>query len=90
VAFSIEIPSMGIDGSWSRALSSEHGQDEVGRFQYHGFVDQDGAIWFVKPYKNHGWLYCGRLDVEERVMRGTWGSNRKLWFGSFELRPKPL
>ncbi|CAN9291973.1 unnamed protein product [Alternaria alternata] len=84
--FSIEIHSVGMDESRPSTFLSELEHDEIGDFQHFGFADQGGSIWFVKLYEKHGWLYRGRLDAEKRVIRGTWGSNRKLWFGSFELR----
>lgn len=84
-AFSIKVPPMQPDIATPSTFSSEDEQDEVGSFQYHGFVDRIGIIWFVKLYKEHGWLYQGRLDADTRTLKGKWGSNRKLWFGTFQL-----
>ncbi len=39
----------------------------------------------VKLYSRHGWLYRGQVDQEKQTFKGTWGSNRKLWFGTFKL-----
>lgn len=57
----------------------------IGKFLYHGFIDEKNVVWFVKLYKRLGWLYRGELDPQLQTLRGTWGSNRKLWFGSFEF-----
>jgi ankyrin repeat protein len=86
-AFVLDIPSEASGGSRPSTFSMV-GEDVVGRFHFHGFVDAIGTVWFVKLYQHHGWLYRGQLDAEKGVLRGTWGSNRKLWFGTFELRRK--
>jgi hypothetical protein len=39
----------------------------------------------LKLYCKLGWLYRGQLDSDLQTLRGTWGSNRKLWFGTFNL-----
>ncbi|CAF3623619.1 unnamed protein product [Fusarium graminearum] len=85
--FSIEIsdPS-GLD-SQNKAFSNQ-GYDEGGMFKFYGFVDPIGIIWFVKLYERLGWLYRGELNVEKRVIKGKWGSNRKLWHGTFRLQLK--
>jgi hypothetical protein len=62
------------------------GEDEVGPFHIYGFVDPIGTVWFVKLYQRQGWLYRGEVDAIRGVLKGTWGSNRKLWFGTFKLR----
>jgi hypothetical protein len=62
------------------------GEDEVGPFHIYGFVDPIGTVWFVKLYQRQGWLYRGEVDTIRGVLKGTWGSNRKLWFGTFKLR----
>ncbi|KAI0200247.1 ankyrin repeat and SOCS box protein 7 [Astrocystis sublimbata] len=61
-------------------------EDEVGTFHFYGFVDPVGIIWWVKLYRTLGWLYRGKLDAATGTIRGTWGSNRSLWHGTFELR----
>ncbi|KAI0394039.1 ankyrin repeat and SOCS box protein 7 [Xylariaceae sp. FL0594] len=61
-------------------------EDTVGEFHFYGFVDPVGVIWFVKLYQDSGWLYRGKLDAAKGVIKGTWGSNRHLWHGTFELR----
>lgn len=82
---SIRIPDME-EASESTAFHQDDGQDEVSKFIIRGFVDQIGVVWFVKLYDYHnGWLYKGKLDTEKRILRGTWGSNRSLWYGTFEL-----
>ncbi|KAK3357803.1 ankyrin repeat and SOCS box protein 7 [Lasiosphaeria hispida] len=86
-AFSLEIPSEASRGSRPSTFSMV-GEDVVGPFEFHGFVDPIGTVWFVKLYQHHGWLYRGQVDAEKGVLKGTWGSNRKLWFGTFELRRK--
>jgi ankyrin repeat protein len=85
--FSIDIPAEPPKDSRPCIFSSKN-EDIVGPFQFHGFVDPIGTIWFVKLYKHHGWLYRGQLNSDQGVFKGTWGSNRKLWFGTFELRRK--
>ncbi|KAI6310807.1 hypothetical protein MCOR07_010684 [Pyricularia oryzae] len=79
---SIEIPAESAEGF---AFSGEGG-DVVGPFKYHGFVDPLGFVWWVKMYEELGWLYKGRLSGDGTVLKGTWGSNRKLWYGTFVLR----
>ncbi len=81
--FAIDIPSAPPRGPCT--FSSED-EDVVGKFQFLGFVDPIGIIWFVKLYQRHGWLYRGQLDTDRQTLKGTWGSNRKLWFGTFELK----
>lgn len=66
-------------------FSNEDNEDVVGKFQYRGFTDAKGVVWFVKLYEHHGWLYRGQLDPQLQTLKGTWGGNRKLWFGSFHL-----
>ncbi|KAI1421122.1 ankyrin repeat and SOCS box protein 7 [Xylaria sp. FL1777] len=61
-------------------------EDKVGPFHFYGFVDPIGVIWFVKLYRTLGWLYRGKLDAASGIMKGTWGCNRSLWHGTFELR----
>jgi hypothetical protein len=65
---------------------SNKGEDTVGPFHFHGFVDPAGIVWFVKLYEKLGWLYRGQVQPDKGVFKGTWGLNRKLWFGTFELR----
>jgi len=65
-------------------------EDTVGKFHFYGFVDPVGVIWFVKLYQKLGWLYRGQLDVANGAIKGTWGSNRHLWHGTFELRKAEL
>ncbi|KAF2729771.1 ankyrin [Polyplosphaeria fusca] len=84
-SFSISIPESDPNDTRQATFSSQLEHDEIGDFHFHGFVDQIGVVWFVKLYKRHGWLYRGQLNTDRRHMRGTWGSNRKLWFGTFEL-----
>lgn len=79
---SIEIPAKSAEGF---AFSGD-GSDVVGPFKYHGFVDPLGFVWWVKMYEELGWLYKGRLSGDGTVLKGTWGSNRKLWYGTFVLR----
>ena len=67
-------------------FTNENCEDKYGNFQIHGLVDAIGIVWFVKLYSHHGWLYRGRLDSDLRTFKGTWGSYRKLWYGTFELR----
>ncbi|RYP15969.1 hypothetical protein DL765_005409 [Monosporascus sp. GIB2] len=82
--FSINIPAEPHQGSQPYTFSNR-GTDEVGPFQFHGFVDSIGTVWFVKLYQAHGWLYRGQIDPHKGSLKGTWGSNRKLWFGTFQL-----
>ncbi|KAJ4248793.1 hypothetical protein NW762_012631 [Fusarium torreyae] len=83
--FSIAIPDEVSEGSQSNIFSNT-GKDERGMFRFHGFVDPVGTIWFVKLYtEKTGWLYRGELDSDERCLKGRWGSNRKLWHGTFQL-----
>jgi len=82
--FSINIPSEAPIGSRPCTFRSKK-EDEVGKFQIHGFVDPIGTVWFVKLYESHGWLYKGQVDLEKKTLKGTWGTNRKLWFGTFVL-----
>lgn len=82
--FSIVIPTILPEEPPSCTFSSKN-EDTVGEFQFHGFVDRIGTIWFVKLYEKHGWLYRGQLDLDKRTLKGTWGSNKKLWFGTFHL-----
>lgn len=65
------------------------GADLEGDFTIHGFVDPAGCIWFVKLYATCGWLYKGKLSADMKQMRGTWGTNRKLWHGTFTLNIGP-
>lgn len=64
---------------------SSSGADIPGDFALHGFVDPAGCVWFVKLYESLGWLYKGRLSDDMKQMKGTWGANRKLWHGTFQL-----
>ncbi|KAF5649674.1 ankyrin repeat and SOCS box 7 [Fusarium sp. NRRL 52700] len=82
--FSIEIPEASAQNYEGNNFSNT-GEDEVGKFKFHGFVDGIGTVWFVKLYSHLGWLYRGQIDPEKRIFKGTWGSNRKLWFGTFQL-----
>lgn len=82
--FSLDIPSQPPIGQPSVAFFQEN-KDLVGHFEFHGFVDSVGTVWFVKLYDRLGWLYRGQLDLEKGTFHGTWGKNRKLWFGSFHL-----
>lgn len=66
-------------------FSNEDNENTVGKFQYYGFTDEKNVVWFVKLYEHHGWLYRGQLDPQFQTLRETWGVNRKLWFGIFEL-----
>ncbi|KAK3291787.1 ankyrin repeat and SOCS box protein 7 [Chaetomium fimeti] len=84
-SFSLDIPSEAARDSRPSTFSMV-GEDIVGPFDFHGFVDPIGTVWFVKLYQHHGWLYRGQVDVKKAVLKGTWGSNRKLWFGTFELK----
>ena len=95
-AWSIHFPAGPLAGAEPSTFSSD-GKDAIGAFQIHGFVDPIGVVWFVKLYEEVGWLYRGQLgegvsggSVERErgdlVLKGTWGSNRKLWFGTFLLR----
>ncbi|KAI1739257.1 ankyrin repeat and SOCS box protein 7 [Xylaria scruposa] len=61
-------------------------EDKIGMFHFYGFVDPIGVIWFVKLYRTLGWLYRGKLDAAAGTIRGTWGCNRSLWHGTFELK----
>ncbi|KAL9119241.1 MAG: hypothetical protein Q9187_004208, partial [Circinaria calcarea] len=83
--FSIDIPIEPPQGSRPCTFASEN-EDIVGPFQFHGFVDPIGTVWFVKLYKSHGWLYRGQVNPDKGILKGMWGSNRKLWFGTFQLR----
>ncbi|KAF3762954.1 hypothetical protein M406DRAFT_333297 [Cryphonectria parasitica EP155] len=83
--FSINIPAEQPRNSQPCTFSSD-GEDVIGPFQIHGFVDPAGIVWFAKLYRATGWLYRGRLDATKGVLKGTWGSNRKLWFGTLVLR----
>ncbi|KAM0259059.1 hypothetical protein ACHAQJ_003560 [Trichoderma viride] len=85
--FDLNIPAEPPQGSRPSTFSNE-GEDTIGKFQFHGFVDPAGVIWFVKLYEAMGWLYRGQVDSKERVLKGTWGRNRKLWFGTFRLTLK--
>ncbi|KAI1389626.1 ankyrin repeat and SOCS box protein 7 [Hypoxylon trugodes] len=82
--FTINIPASPPQGAQPSTFSDE-GADVIGPFQFHGFVDSIGTVWFVKLYKELGWLYRGQVDPEKGILKGTWGSNRKLWFGTFQL-----
>lgn len=84
--FSIVIPAPSDHGPVvDDCAFSNEGADMVGKFLYHGFIDEKNVVWFVKLYETLGWLYRGELDLQLQTLRGTWGSNRKLWFGSFKL-----
>jgi ankyrin repeat protein len=86
-SFELNIPAKPPQDSRPSTFSNE-GEDTVGKFQFHGFVDPAGVIWFVKLYKSMGWLYRGQVDPKELVLKGTWGRNRKLWCGTFKLTLK--
>lgn len=64
---------------------STSGHDAAGLFACHGFVDSVGVVWFVKLYGGSGWLYKGRLSPDMKTIRGTWGGNKKLWYGTFSI-----
>ncbi|KAJ4416169.1 hypothetical protein N0V82_006929 [Gnomoniopsis sp. IMI 355080] len=64
---------------------SSSGDDTTGSFELHGFVDPKGIIWFVKLYEDRGWLYKGSMSADMNTIKGTWGGNRKLWYGTFLL-----
>lgn len=64
---------------------SSSGEDSVGQFAFHGFVDPVGVVWFAKLYDRHGWLYKGKLSADRKTMKGVWGGNKKLWYGTFML-----
>ena len=83
--FSINVPSKPRQGLSPFTFSNE-GTDTIGDFEFHGFVDSIGKVWFVKLYDELGWLYCGHLDSSNESLKGTWGSNRKMWFGTFHLK----
>ncbi|KAH8803421.1 ankyrin repeat-containing domain protein [Xylogone sp. PMI_703] len=85
--FSLDIPRESLQ-SLRRCTFTNDGGDHVGKFQFHGFVDPAGVVWFVKLYSAHGWLYRGQVDPKERTLKGAWGINRKLWFGTFKLTRK--
>ncbi|KAK8099700.1 uncharacterized protein PG998_012941 [Apiospora kogelbergensis] len=61
--------------------------DLYGPFMFQGFVDPKGFVWWVKLYQNEsaGWLYKGRLSPDLATLKGTWGGNRKLWYGTFVM-----
>ncbi|KAF3055258.1 Ankyrin repeat domain-containing protein 50 [Daldinia childiae] len=84
-SFSIDIPAEAHKNSQPSTFSNEN-RDLWGLFKFHGFVDSSGTVWFIKLYETLGWLYRGRVDPEKGTLKGTWGSNRKLWFGTFQLR----
>jgi hypothetical protein len=83
--FSLDIPSKPPKGSQPSTFSMG-GEDLFGPFHIYGFVDPIGTVWFVKLYQRQGWLYRGEVDPVRGVVKGTWGSNRKLWFGTFKMR----
>ena len=82
-AKALDAKAMGLPDA---TFSSEDNKDEWDIFQIHGLVDTIGVVWFVKLYRQQGWLYRGRLDPDLRTLRGAWGSNRKLWYGTFEFK----
>ncbi|KAI2636489.1 ankyrin repeat and SOCS box protein 7 [Hypomontagnella submonticulosa] len=83
--YTLEFPAEPRPGSTASTFSNK-GTDLTGAFQFHGFVDSIGTVWFVKLYEGDiGWIYRGRIDLEKGTLKGTWGSNRKLWFGTFHL-----
>lgn len=82
--FSLTVPSQPSSNMRPNTFSNE-GEDNPGKFRFHGFVDSIGTIWFVKLYRAHGWLYRGQLDAEKSVFKGTGGRNRKLMLGTFKL-----
>jgi len=89
-AYVLEIPARPSAVSREMTTFSGKNKDHAGEFHFHGFVDPAGIVWFVKLYKKHGWLYRGRLAVDQdsKIMRGTWGTNKKLWLGTFEVAKK--
>ncbi|KAI0418427.1 hypothetical protein F5X98DRAFT_118990 [Xylaria grammica] len=82
----IEVGGNKVSANATLEIFNRDEEDEVGTFHFYGFVDSIGVIWFVYLYSSLGWLYRGKLDVTGRTFRGTWGSNRSLWHGTFELR----
>src|SRR2546421_9212995 len=52
-SFSVVIPDAMPQGSPGCTFSSENNVDEVGEFQFYGFVDEKGIVWFVKLYHRH-------------------------------------
>ena len=82
----VELPDAKPADTPYTTFSSENNEDKWGAFQIHGLVDTIGVVWFVKLYRKQGWLYRGRLDPDLRTLRGTWGCNRKLWHGTFEVK----
>ena len=81
--------------TFSSSVFTCGGQDIPGKFEIYGFVDETAVIWFVKLYHGSampGWLYRGKLAMTDGqlVMKGTWGRNRKLWYGKFQLKPGEL
>ncbi|GAB1316489.1 hypothetical protein MFIFM68171_06699 [Madurella fahalii] len=72
MSFSIDIPAAPPPGLRPSTFSSES-EDAVGKFQFHGFVDPIGTVWFVKLYERHGWLYRGQLDAEKMTLKGDLG-----------------
>ena len=83
--FSIDFPQVEPRESQDSMFTSNNREDIIGGFQIYGFVDQVGVVWFVKLYSGHGWLYRGHMDLEKGLLKGTWGRNRRLWAGTFEL-----
>ncbi|KAK1974422.1 hypothetical protein LZ30DRAFT_740511 [Colletotrichum cereale] len=72
---------------------SDEGADDQGEYRLHGFVDPAGTVWFVKLYEAEGWLFRGDWDSESRAsgwLRGDWGRNSRVWFGSFEMMKMPF
>lgn len=69
---------------------TEEGKDEWGKFNIFGLVDTISIIWFVKLYAKRGWLYRGQIQGDSGKLKGTWGSNRRLWHGIFHLSKTPL
>ncbi|GKT55071.1 ankyrin repeat protein [Colletotrichum tofieldiae] len=86
--WSIRIPKAPSQGPQPSTFLYE-GRDED-EFCLHGFVDLAGTIWFIKLYGDEGWLFKGELDSRLQAMKGEWGRNRKLWFGSFDMVKMPF
>ncbi|KAH7241207.1 ankyrin repeat-containing domain protein [Fusarium tricinctum] len=82
--FSMAVSEHSVEGLHGNTFSNS-GCDVAGHFQFHGFVDPIGTVWFVKLYARHGWLYRGSIIAEKGCFTGTWGSNRKLWHGTFKV-----
>ncbi|PYI06711.1 hypothetical protein BO78DRAFT_444903 [Aspergillus sclerotiicarbonarius CBS 121057] len=78
--FSVNICRDDLEGDSPMITFSSEDHDLVGPFSVYGFLDAKGKVWFVKLYAKLGWLYRGELSQDRKTMKGTWGSNRKLWY----------